>query len=268
MKEESSKRKGTRSRKKKDQDSKYGIHTVSKDIVEIERNIIENWLISLKHWFQSNANIGKQIIIGVSSAFVLLILSIFVISMARDSHNKKFYELLDEFDKISKVTADTKNESLQKLAEKSDALCNKTFKTKFANGGCFLSALIYIELGDDEHTANSLESYSGSVSNDGLAAFTLFFSAYYNESGSDLDKSIQQYERVKRYLKPVEKEDIAMFHLARIYYYKKDYEKSKNLLVNIIDNFKSSVYLEAAKKYLLLVSMKQSAASAIPENAN
>jgi len=266
MKEDSKQRKISRGRKKQDQDSKYGIHNVPTDVVEIERNIVENWMIFLKHWFQSNQNIGRYIIIGASSLFVLMIFSIFVFSLARDNHNKKFYELLDEYEKTAKNTTDSKNEILVGIAEKSDALCDKTFKTKYANAGCFLSALIYIELEEDEKSSKALESYSGSVGNDGLAAFTLFFSAYYNEAADDLEKSKKQYERVKRYLKPVDKEDIAIFHLARIHYYQKDYAKAESLFLIIIDNYKSSVYLDAAKKYLLLVSLKQNANLETPAN--
>jgi len=262
MSEAPRKRKGTRKKSSQVEDAgKFGVHKVPEDVVEIERNILENWLIALKHWFKINIKTTRYIIFSTLFIVVMGFTLIFVHSAVSEKHNETFYSLMDKFDEIT----DNSTVKLNALAKDTDKLCNTVWQTKHSPNGCLLSALTYKKLAQHDKVSKSLQLYSENVDNSGISAFSLFYAAYHSEVAKDFDNSEVLYKELQNKLKIVEKEDIAIYQLAKIKYYKKDYNGARNLMNELLEKHSKSAYIEKAKKYLLLISIKE---NAVVENGN
>lgn len=246
-------------RHKKTDSEKLGIRSVPGEVVEIERNIIENWLISLKHWFHVNTATARKIIFGFLMVMVLFFIVVFTHSAVIEKQNSQYYSILLSYEKLKEDSGVVKIDAgkLKKLQEHSDKLCNTTWSTRYSNNGCLLSAIFSNEAGNKKETADFLMKFSKAVHNRAFAAYTTFLSAYFYESNKELDKSIDLYKKLDTLVDEKTGRDFTLFHTGRLYYYSDKLTEAEKSFKEILEKYKSSPYSANAKNYLLLVQLKK-----------
>ena len=243
-------KKSTRTRKARNEESELGIHKIPVDIVEIERNIIEKWLLQARHWIKHNSELARKLTLSTLGIFVVILLTVIIHSTITEQHNRQFYDLVSDFE-----TGRGNEEALSGVQSKAEKLCNTFWSTSGSRSACLLNTL----LSADKNTsvaAESLEDYTSSLGNNGLGLFFRFYTGYYYESAGNLDEALKQYKKLQEELATIEKEDMAIFHVARIHYYLGNYDKAKTLFGSLVEQYRASSFSEKARQYISLISLQ------------
>lgn len=250
MAENSKKSNRTRS-KQKTEESDLGIHKIPVDIVEIERNIIENWLLHSKHWIQKNRDLARKISLSVLGSFILVLLLILAHNAIAEQHNRQFYDLLANYEKSAQSP-----ETLASLREESEKLCGNLWSTSGSQSACLLHSLLSAKNSETAKAAESLEKYTGKLGGNGLSLFFRFYTGYFYESAGNFDEALEQYKMLRKVLATIEKEDLALFHIGRIHYYQNNHEEAKKVFVSLIKDYPAGSFTAEAKKYISLLALK------------
>jgi len=247
-------------RLKKSNNEKLGIHSIPEEVVEIERNIIENWLISLKHWLHINPSTARKIILGVLVSAVVFFMFIFIHSAVIEKQNSNYYSILMSYEKLKGENNENKidDKKIKKLMEHSHKLCNSLWQTRYSNNGCLLSAILSNEAGNKKDTADFLAKFAAKSHDQALAAYTTFISGYFYEASQDLEHSLELYKKLDKYVDDKNGKDFVLFHKGRLFYYNNKFTEAESSFKEIIEKYKTSNYYKDAKNYLLLVQMKMS----------
>lgn len=265
MAEEPNKRKSTR-RRRPEEESETGIHSVPKDLVEIERNILESWLIHLKHWVKINTEMVRKYIIGAAVLIVLIFVFVFIHSGVIEAQNRQFYQFAAKYHEIKGQPQELQAENFANLKEEADILCGTFWATKHSNNACLISGLIALETQGPQSGLEVLEEYRENLSNDALEAYFAFFNAYRYESVGESQKAIELYDLFLEKLEISENQNLGLFHKARALYNAEQYEDAKILFLKIVQEKVSSPHSAQARHYLTLIELqKQSGGSTTPD---
>lgn len=248
------------SNRRKKGNANYGIHSVPGEIVEIERNIIENWLISIKQWFKVNPSTARKIVFGVFLLFILIFFLVFLHGEVVEKQNSQYYSSLFKYEKLKKESAGkpVDEDKMKDLLKDSTKLCRALWATQYSNAGCLLSAVYANELKDSKQTAEFLEKFAKKASSNAISAFATFYAGYYSETNQDLAEAEKLYDKLESMLPKKADKDFVLYHKGRILYYESKLDKAERIFKDIMENYKSSPYRDNARKYLLLVEMKKS----------
>jgi predicted negative regulator of RcsB-dependent stress response len=245
-------------RRKKSDNEKLGIHSAPSDIVEIERNLVENWMIGLKHWLHINPSTARKIIFGVLIGVVMFFLFIFIYSIVTEKQNSQYYSILLSYEKLKEDSAvKIDPDKLKKLQEHANKLCNNLWSTRYSNNGCLLAAILSNEADNKKDAAEFLEKFSKKANNNALAAYTTFLSGYFYETGHDLEHSGAMYKKLDSYVDDKNGKDFTLFHKGRLFYYNDDLVGAEKTFKEIIEKYKSGAYYTNARNYLLLIQLKK-----------
>ncbi len=223
------------------------------EVVDIERNAVEAWLIDLKHW--SAENKPKVKLIGLVVALLVLAFSIFVFvrALTADAHNLKFYRFLETYESAKQLDADAQNKALKDLVKNTNDMCETFFSTDSSYNACLVSALAYQQLGDEKAFARYLKQYGDHHAGSGLGAYTLFYAAYALEQSNDFEAAIKVYDQIYDTYAEVKKEDIVIYHKGRMNYLLDRREAAATLFKQLVKDYPTSQYKQDAQKYLLLI---------------
>ena len=189
--------------------------------------------------------------------FFIFVIRHFIIS----AHNETFYSLVERYDalktpaplneKAEEDTAKRQTEAKQLVADAHD-LCGSFFSSKYSYNGCLIEALTYLEQKDFSNFALALDRYAAYHGSSPFGAYFLFFAAYGYENTLQLDKAYALYDKLQNILKTIKKEDLALYHKARILYLQKKYSLAEEFFNKIVKDFPASQYRNDAARYLLL----------------
>jgi len=235
-----------------------GIHRIPVDVVEIERNIIENWLLALRHWIKLNSKRAKMVLLSLLALVVVALLVLFVHNAVIEKQSSQYFSAIGKYDEALKKNETEKDKALNELLADTTKLCHATWSTEQSNSGCLLTALIHLELKHTREVAESLKTYATHSGSKALKAYTAFYAAYNYENSDNLDDAYKLYGSLQNILKGTGKEDIALFHQARIEYYRNNLKEASKLIDTILNDYKTSNYTQEAKKYKKLIELKKS----------
>ena len=254
MAENSKKTNRKRSNRKAEETDSLGIHKIPVDIVEIERNMIENWLLHAKHWIKHNIELARKVTLSVLGSFIFILLLVLIHNAVTQQHNRNFYDYLGEYQ-----SAAGSPEGLSTLQGKTEKLCNSFWGTSGSQSACLLNSLLTAKTKSPAEAAELLEHYTNKLGNNGLGAFFRFYTGYYHESAGNFDEALKHYRQLQAELATIEQEDLAIFHVGRILYYQGDLVKAKELFVSLVEHYPAGSFTGQAKKYISIISLKSGA---------
>ncbi|MDH5721225.1 MAG: tetratricopeptide repeat protein [Spirochaetia bacterium] len=258
MAEKEKRKRFTRKKTGKNKDISSEIHEVSSDIVEIERNLIENFIFYLRKWIKTNVRVVRYLLILVISSAVLMFLGVFLYSAVKEKHSREFFSLFKEYKKTTEMPLGAeKNKAFENIAESSLKLCQTGIKTSYSNNACLISSLSHKNIDKVSESINLLKQYSDKNNTEGLIVYTnMIMAAIYSEK-YDIEKSIELFQNILPNLKTYESEDIVLYDLGRMYYYKNDINQAKENFQKIIKDHPQSVMIKNAKEYLTLIALNE-----------
>ena len=262
-------RKSFRREKKQHQSGNTDIH-IPKETIHVEKNLIIDWVLRLKSIINHNRKFLKNIFIVVIISGVISGIFIFLYTSLTKKHNYLFFTYLEEYEELKKdkPKKDEKTQEAQKsqkerknkltlLAENSHKLCHTFLKTPNSYNACLIEAVSYIELEQPEKASESLNLFGEYNSHKGAGAYILFFAAQAYESLLNYKKAYNIYHKLEEILKPIKKDDIAIFHKGKILLLQNKLDLAEDMFYRIINDFPTSQFLQDAKSFLKLVALRK-----------
>lgn len=226
--------------------------TESHELVEIERNPLEQLLLDTKHWLQKNVSLVRYFSLALLVTLVVILAVVFFHSWQIENHSARLFSLLSRL-QIAK-SQETKN----LLLPESEELCRTWWPTYVSRNSCLLSAAI---LGQDKKYKEMLpfmESFNSSSSKKDALALTLFYQGIASENSGDLQAALGNFQQLEKYLTKTQNQDIAIFQQARILYRQQKWQKAQEMFSKLLKDYASGDYAAECKKYLVLIAVRQS----------
>lgn len=244
-------------RRKKESSEKIKEHV---DVVEIERNLIENGIISLKHWYKDNPKAIKWVLISIIAFFVFLLSFLFFHSTMIENHNNQLFKLISEYEESFQINIpELKNAKMKDLQRKADILCNNFYPSRESYHACIIASLASLENKQPEKAAEYLKKYTNHYNGDGPSTLTAFYTAYAYEAAKDYSKAEKYYHKWGEYLKEKElkNEDASLFHQIRMAYYQNKKKNALDMISRLLKEFPNSPYKNKAIQYRYLIYQKK-----------
>lgn len=243
-------------RRKKTSEKPQSFHP--HEIVEIERNFVEQTLLDLKHWAQRNQALFRKIIYGVVGVAVLVFLFVFLDSQAQEQASVEYYKILDKYEKARILPlGDNRNKELRKVAGEAHKLCSKFWSTNASMQGCLLEGLAFLAAKENALAAKAFEKYADYFSGEPPASYALYYAGIAREATGEFTKAYSHFDKLAEAYKSIKKEDVALFHKGRILYNKQEYKLAEKMFREILDKHKASPYLKEARQYLALIRLQK-----------
>lgn len=231
-----------------------------RQIVEIQRNFIEQTLLDLKHWSTENRGIIRSLVLTIIGISFALLILLYIHSLIKEKHNARFYHLVETYDVVKLSPPDDEREkNLKELTEQTSDLCNAIWPTGASENGCLLLALTWLELNERDKFARYLQEFSDEKNNIALSSYFTFYAAYGYESAFQLEKAYALYESLFDSYKKIKKEDISIYHRARVRYLQGNYDSARELFNQLIKDYSVSAYRTESQQYLLLIESQAAA---------
>jgi len=219
--------------------------------IEIQRNVIERYVMTVRDFVRENKRIVKYVTIGVLTAVVILIAADLFYGRISSNERGRLDSVMDTYRAGS---ADP--EVAAKCREELIALV-KDAKTGYAKDmGTFLLASI---LFDEKKYQESLEFYLRFA--DGSSSDKLFIPLAVNKAAVCLEEMgkydqaitlISKYSENKDFLVIM---DQMMYNTGRLYALKGDNAKAREFFNQVRTDYPQSPFAEKAKERLFLLSM-------------
>lgn len=253
MSQDESRAKRLRSRNRKKSESQATAY--SHEVIAIERNKIEQFLLTVKHWAMTHQHHFRLGLFSLAAVIGFIVILIIINALAAGAQNAAFYDLQTEFDKASKSPeGDDKNKKLSEVLTHSMNLCNRFWLTDAGAQGCMIAAETDLKLHQYVNAADYFLKHASHFQGKAPEAYSLFYAGYSYEAGGDLTKAYDIYDKMQDVYKSAVKEDIAIYHKARIAYLQKKFSLARDLFTKLIVKYKTSTYLSDARQYLLLMT--------------
>ncbi|MBP7735190.1 MAG: tetratricopeptide repeat protein [Spirochaetes bacterium] len=218
--------------------------------IEIERNVIERFLMDAKELVRKNKNIVLYSVIGLVAACVVAIGIIVAVDTVNTRNEKRFEKIMDDYGAFSSA-GDT--EKVNGVVKELKSFVDSTY---FG----FTRTMAYYALGNilygrkeyKEAHAN-LVRYADKAPKTTLAPLALLKAAIALEETGDLKGALEIYRRLEdRYGDSIIADQI-FFNAARVYAKKKDLVNSRSYYNKVIASFPESAYAQQARKRLFML---------------
>ena len=228
------------------------------EVIEVERNLIQNWLLSLQVWARENIKFLRGLLLA--SVFALLISLIFIgfyTALVR-KQNYQFFSYLNRYNEYKELkSTEEKNKKLRALIKDCRELCYTFLKTSHSYNACLLEAASYIELKEYKKVSKPLDMFGQYNSKNGAGVFALFFAAQAYENLLDFEKAYQLYNQLEDTLKLIGKDDIIIYNKAKILYLQGKLDLAETMFQKIAYEQSSSDLHGAALDFLRLIAFKK-----------
>ncbi|GEM_PF-3513073 len=232
------------------------------DVVEVERNLIEQGLLATRHWMHANRQTVRWGLIGIISFFVLVLAFIFFHSMMVENHNAQVYFLMKDYDQARLISVPALKKAKMKDVESgASQLCHNFYPTRESYYSCIVAALAAREKNDGnpgKAMAPYLQRFADHYDNDGPGSFFTFYTAYAFEAAGDFSTAILYYKKWGEYLKDneLQSQEAALYHQMRNLYYSGDKKGALELCNKIIKDYPQSIYMKKSLEYRYLIFIK------------
>ena len=231
---------------------------MSYETIEIERNLIQNWLLDLRSWAKRNTRLLKILSLISVLALIISLILIGLYTALIEKHNYQFFSYLTRYNGY-KILEDSqeRNDKFRRLIQDSRKLCDTFFKTSHSYNGCLLEAVSYIELKEYEKVSKPLNMFGQHNADNGAGIFALFFAAQAYENLLNFEEAYSIYNQIEVPLKLIGKEDIAIYNKAKILYIQGKLDLAEKMFQEIVDEKKASKLEEASRNFLRLIAFKK-----------
>ena len=231
----------------------------SPEVVHIEHNFIVHWLLQLKHWFRKNKSFLQNLLLISFIALAIGGVIIFLYSSLAKKQNYLFFKYMNEFNEFKELKPEEeKKQKLTRLLDDVHKLCYTSWKTSHSYNACLIEAAVLIQLDQPEKASKPLELFGQENGDNGAGAYALFFAAQMYENLLDFDQAYQIYHQLEEILKPIKKDDIALFNRGKVLYLQDKLKLSEQVFEEILDRFPNSKLSKDVYSFLNLIAFKRS----------
>lgn len=239
-----SSRKSSR-RNKPDTEGKSLYTNYQPEIVEVERNVLEQWLLDLKHWAQQNRTLVRYSLLSLVALFFFFLLYIFVADQREKKHSEQLYHLIANLEQSNEILS------------QSEDLCYTWWSTPSSQNACLVLAILQERSQNFSAMSESLKKFNRFWNKKNFLPVTLFYQALSYEAQEDYTTAYKTLEQLEKLLYKSTYVDIALFHRARILYRQKKWDLAQQAFERLLKDHKSSMYVQDSEKYLILLAAQR-----------
>ncbi|MFC1668913.1 tol-pal system YbgF family protein [Spirochaetota bacterium] len=220
--------------------------------IEIERNIIERFLMNLKGYVKNNRQRVIYFFVGFLFLCILSIVLLIYIDTSSQEAHVKFEIILDNY---------RRNINDKKVVKKTiDDLVKLRKSTYFGFArrmSDYVIGNIYFSNKNYKKAEMYLIKYADSNSQSVFTGMALQKAAISAEERNELDVSLEIYKRLlKDYSNSIIADQI-YYNMSRLYLKKKDFVSSKRYLDTLISSYPQSNLAKSAKTKLMLMGINK-----------
>ncbi len=191
---------------------------------------------------------------GLLVLLIAVLFSIFIYNSLGDEHSRQFFTYFEEY----KLTLDLqdpeqKKQSLQKIASQSHKVCHTLIPTKYSYHSCLIEAIVYIQLEQADKSSVPLSKHADHYAGQAFGIPFMFYAGISAENNLNFEKAYEHYQQLTENLGEIGKEDISLFHKARVLYLQNKYDLSVQSFEDLLRKYPSSEYKEQTQSYIMMI---------------
>jgi tetratricopeptide (TPR) repeat protein len=218
--------------------------------IEIERNVIEQFLMDAKDLLKNNRKLVLYSIAGVFVILVVVLACVIAVDHVNTRNNLRFEKIMDDYTKNS---AAGDNEKVKASAAEMKKFVDETYFGFAHTMGFYALGNMYYGQKEYGEAKKCLVRYAEKQPKTGLAPLALLKAAIALEEMNDLKGAMEIYKRLEdRYSESIVADQI-FFNQARVYGKMKDLVNARNSYNRVIKSFPESAYAQTAKKRLFML---------------
>ncbi len=218
--------------------------------IEIERNVIERFLMDAKELIQKKRVLVLYAFLGVLGACIIVIAAVVIVDHVNTNNEKQFEKIMDDYAKYSSV-GDV--ERVKGVVKDLRGFVDSTYFGFAHTTGYYALGNILFSLKEYREAHKNLVRYVDKAPKTTLAPLALLKAAIALEEANDLKGALELYKRLEdRYTDSIIADQI-FFNAARVHAKNKDLVNSRNYYNKVISSFPESVFAQQAKKRLFLM---------------
>ncbi len=218
--------------------------------IEIERNVIEQFLMDAKEYVQKKRSLVVYSFFGLLGACVLVVAAVVIVDSVNTRNEKRFEKIMTDYERYSSAG------DAGKVAGVVKELRDFTDSTYFGfprTAGYYALGNILFGQKEYREAHKYLVRYADKAPKTSLAPLALLKAAIALEEANDFKGALEMYRRLEdRYGDSIIADQI-FYNAARVYAKNKDLVNSRNYYNKVIASFPESAFAEQAKKRLFLM---------------
>jgi tetratricopeptide (TPR) repeat protein len=218
--------------------------------IEIERNVIEQFLMDAKEFVQKKRSAVIYSFIGILVACVLGIVAVVVVDSVNTKNEKRFEKIMSDYAKYSSVG------DAEKIKGVVRELRDFTDSTYFGfphTAGYYVLGNILFSQKEYREAHKNLVRYAEKAPKTTLAPLALLKAAIALEEANDLKGALEVYKRLEDKYGDSIIADQILYNAGRVYAKNRDLVNSRNYYNKVIASFPESAFAEEARKRLFLM---------------
>ncbi len=244
-------------KKNKDEDQTKQVFA-TKELVQVESNLIVAWLLSLKAWLQKNWSYLKNIFIIALFSICIAGIFIFLYSSLIEQQNYIFFKYMGEFKEAKELTSkNNKNKRMSELNKKAHKACHVFFKTSHSYNTCLIEAATFIQMNEPQKASFPLDLFGQKNSDNGAGIYALFFAAQIYENLLQFKKAYEIYHQIDEPLKAIKKNEISLFSRGKILLIEGKLELAEKVFYELLDEFPNSKLVHDVHPFLNLLAFRK-----------
>lgn len=221
--------------------------------IEIERNVIEQFLMDAKDLLKHNRKLALYSMVGLLAVLVIVIAGVVAADFMKNRNNLRFEKIMDNYAKYS-ATGDS--EKIKGLAVELKQFVDDTYFGFAHTMGYYALGTMYYDQKEYKEAGNCLLRYADNKPKSNLAPMALLKAAIAFEEANDLKGAMEIYRRLEDKYSESMAADQIFFNQARVYGKMNDMVNARSSYNRVISSFPESAYAQMAKKRLFMLGGK------------
>jgi tetratricopeptide (TPR) repeat protein len=223
------------------------------ETIEIERNVIERFLMHAKSYFKNNRKAVVNSLIGLLALIVISIALIFVVDRITTRDQKRFDEIMYEYTRYSMIGD---KEKLQLVVRELIKFVDSTYFGFPHNMAYYVMGNTQYDLKDYKNAEKNLRKYAEWDSSSVLSSLALIKAAVACEDMNDLKGALGIYRKLEDNYSGSVIADQIFFNYARLCGKMKDAQSSRKYYNKVITSFPDSPFASMARKRLFTLGVR------------
>jgi tetratricopeptide (TPR) repeat protein len=218
--------------------------------IEIERNVIERFLMNAKDAARKNRKLVLYSMAGVLLVLIIIITAIVVTENVNARNEQRFEKILNDF---GKYAAEKNEEKINGVIAELKKFTDSTYFGVTRSMAFYLLGNIYYEKKQYREASVFLVKFADREPKTSLAPLAMLKAAVALEEAGDLKGAKQMYGRLEDKYSDSIVADQIYFNMARLYASMKDIVNSRNYYKKVISSYPDSAFSMEAKKRLFML---------------
>lgn len=223
--------------------------------IEIQRNVIENFLMAVKNYARKNMKTLLIITVATLAVLVLLVAGVLYYDKRANDDMVRFEQILEKYRMASFADEQGRVGNLKKTAAEMNGLIDSSYWGYVNKNGYYVLASLYM---NEKMYAEAGEYYLRFVKKSPSSFFApmaLQQAAIASEERDNIDEALRLYQRMDKEYAESALADQIQYDLGRMYQKKGDVFKSREHFNRVVFTYPQSLFARKAKERLFMLGL-------------